>query len=117
MKYLKALIYFFMPLLVILLISSTLNYYDIIPNNVVKYVNLINILLSTLSCGMFIGRCSESKGYKEGIKVGLLIFTILFTFNYLALDKGFNLIRIVFYIIIIIACIIGSVIGINRKKI
>jgi len=117
MKYLKSLIYFFVPLVVILLISSTLSYFDIIPNNVVKYVNLGNVILSALICGMFIGRHSMSKGYKEGIKVGILLFAILFVFNYLALDKGFDLVRIVFYIIIVITCIIGSVIGINKRKI
>jgi len=117
MKYLKALIYFFGPLLLILILFSTLNYFDIIPNQAIKYVNIGNIILSSLVCGVYIGKKSKSLGYIEGIKEGLLLFIILFIFNYLALGIGINLKRFIFYLIIIIMCIIGSVIGINKKKI
>ena len=116
MKYLRALLYFFVPLLLLLVFYSTLNYFDILSNNIVKYANLANVIISSVICSIFVGKHSENKGYKEGIKEGLILSVILFIFTYLAFGKGINLERLLLYLIIIVASVIGSIIGINKRK-
>ena len=116
MKYVKGLIYFFVPFILLLILSSTLDYFDIISSNIIKYVNFVNIMFSSLICNMFIGRHSLSKGYIEGIKEGFLLVFILFVFTYLAFGKGINLERGLLYLITFVSSIMGSIIGINRIK-
>ena len=50
-----------------------------------------------------------------GAIIGALI-AILILLNYLGFDKSFSFKSIIFYIIIIISSVLGSITGINRKK-
>ena len=116
MKYLKALLLFFVPLIVLFVISNTLNYFDILSNGSIKYINLIIVVLSSVIASIYVGKRSEEKGYLEGIKMSLIIIAIIFSFSFLAYDKSFSIMKGIFYLIISVSCITGSVIGINNSK-
>ena len=59
---------------------------------------------------------STKKGWLEGLKLGILICILLFTFNILGLNNKFKIGQLLFYGILIFTSIVGSMIGITRKK-
>ena len=63
--------------------------------------------------GLYIGRKSMKKGFLEGLKLGIIFSLFLIIFNYLGLGNGFKLKYILYYTILIISSIFGSIIGIN----
>lgn len=114
-KYLKSLLYIFISILIFTLLISSLSYFNLL-GSALKYFKLIAIIISMLIGGIFLGKQSYSKGYLEGIKIGGIVIFILFLLSYLGFDKNINLETIIYYLIILISSIFGSIIGINKKS-
>ena len=66
--------------------------------------------------GIYIGNRTNKKGYLEGLKVGIISIIIFLIISYLAFDKVINIKNIIFYFILLISSVLGSMIGINKKK-
>lgn len=114
-KYLlKGLLFFFIPFVILLLVINTFYYFDIFSNNIIKYLKIIIVLLSSIISGFYIGYNSKDKGYLNGIKFSLIIVFLFFLSN-LFISK-FKFITIIYYLIIITVITIGSMIGINKKE-
>ena len=120
MKYLKKLgfsfIYIISSLLILTFIITFLNYFNIISDKVISIFKILIPIISLFIGGFYIGKNSNSKGYLEGLKLGLIFSLILIIFNYLAFDYSFKLKYLLFYLIIITSSILGSMIGINKNK-
>lgn len=120
MKYLKKLGFSFLYIIGTLLISTFiitfLNYFNIISDKVISIFKILIPIISLFIGGFYIGKRSNNKGYLEGLKLGSLFSIFLLIFNFLALSNSFKLKYLLFYIIIITSSILGSMIGINRKK-
>lgn len=116
-KYLKSLLYIFIPLLISNLVLSILYYFNILSNKTLSILNIILVLLSMFIGGLYIGKKANKKGYLEGIKIGLIAIIILFIISYLAFDKGINIHKIIYYFILLSSSTIGSMLGINKKRI
>ena len=124
MKYLKKLgmsfIYIIGTLLILTLITTTFSYFNIFNDKVTSIIKIIIPIISMFIGGFYIGKNSNKKGFLEGLKLGLklgLIFSLfLIIFNYLALFNSFEFKHLLFYIILIISSIFGSMIGIMKKN-
>ena len=120
MKYLKNLglsfAYILGSILVLTFITTLLSYFNILSDKITSLIKIIIPIISMLIGGFYIGKKSSKKGFLEGLKLGLIFSSILIIFNYLALDNSFKFKYLLFYIILIISSILGSMIGINRKK-
>jgi putative membrane protein (TIGR04086 family) len=114
-KYLKIIGYILASLLILTLIMTILNYFNIISSNTMNYFKLIVIILATFLGGIAIGKQSTKRGWLEGLKLGGILIFILFLFAYLGLDKGVKLRNFIYYLIILQATVLGGMIGINRK--
>ena len=112
-KSLKSLLYIFSIIIVSTFLVTTLNYFNIIGP---KLLTIFKILSSMFTGGIIIGKNSKQKGWLEGIKLGLIVTVILVLFKYLGLNQKFLITNIIYYIILIISCTLGSMIGINKKK-
>ena len=66
--------------------------------------------------GLLIGRESNNKGYLEGIKFGSIYALFIILYNILMVNSKFNFKIILLCIILIISAMIGSMIGINKRK-
>lgn len=115
-KYLKSLLYILISIIAFGLFITILNYFNIISTNTCKYFKIISIIISFIIGGLYIGKRSSTKGYLEGLKISLSAIAILILLNYLGFDKSFSFKSIIFYIIIIISSVLGSITGINRRK-
>ncbi len=92
------------------------SYFDIFDTPFVSTMKIIIPILSFFIGGISLGKKSNQKGWLEGIKLGLILIIMILIFNYLALDWSFNIKNILYYLILIFGSILGSMIGISRKK-
>ena len=112
--YLKCLLAFIITLLILLLISTILYYFDIINYNFVKYFKIFTIIVSSFISGFIRGINSLNKGYINGIKLSVIIVAILFIFSLIV--RPFNFDDLIYYIIIILTTTFGAMVGISKKQ-
>lgn len=117
MKYLKVFFINIIIFLIIILVSSTLSYFNIINNTTNNILKIMSIIISNFISGIYIGLKSQNKGYIEGIKVGGITILILGILSFLFFNSKLNVLNIIYYLTIFILTIIGSIIGINKRKI
>ena len=120
MKYLKNLgisfLYIICTILILTFIITILSYFNLMSDKVVSIFKIIIPVISILIGGFYIGKKSNKKGFIEGLKLGLIFIILLTIFNYLAFDYSFKFKYLLFYLILIVSSILGSMIGINKKR-
>ena len=120
MKYLKNIIFSLGITIAILFIFTflltTLSYFNITNDSITTVFKMIIPIISVLTSSIYLGINSTKKGWLEGLKLGLIITILLFLFNILGLNKNIKINQILFYGILIFSSIVGSMIGISRKK-
>ncbi len=120
MKYLKNIILslgiFIAVLLIFTFIITLLSYFNIMNDSITTIFKMLIPIISVLSSSIILGVNSTKKGWLEGLKIGLLITILLFLFSILGLNKNFKINQFLFYSILIFTSIVGSMIGISRKK-
>ena len=114
-KYLISLAITLAIIAILTLIVAILNYTNIMQNNTLKYSKLFIPIISIFISGIYIGKFAKEKGYLEGIKLGL-IYTILTLILALLDYNNIKWTIIIYYLILILVSMLGSMIGINRKK-
>ena len=62
------------------------------------------------------GKKSSKKGWLEGLKLSLVFTVLLILFNILGLRNKIELKNILYYVIIIVSCIFGGMLGINKNS-
>lgn len=83
--------------------------------SITNIINMILFVIMYFLIGIKIGKKTQSKGYINGLKYGfaLLLLTYLISLFY---TTTFTLFRILYYLVLLSSCVIGSVIGINKKR-
>lgn len=108
----------------IYLLLFILTYSSIIAilNSIVIINEQINSLLSLIGISLFIfiesyknGKNTNSKAYKMGLKNGLVAITTLMILSIITGSFSLKLSRFLYYAIILVISITGSIIGINKK--
>lgn len=112
-NYLKSFLYFLIPFLILIFITTIFYYYNIISNNTFKYLKIAILLISTFYGGYNIGKLSIKKGYLNGIILSLIIIFIFFLLNIIISDFKWQL--LIYYLIIMIITTLGSMIGMLKK--
>ena len=115
LKYLKSFSYTLISIFILNIVISSLYYFDLIKNSTFNISRTIITLISVLIGGFYIGKYSKEKGYIEGLKLGIIIIVFMIVFS-LVLKSNFNITMFLYYVMIIISSILGSMIGINKKK-
>lgn len=100
--------------LIYFLILTTLHYTGLLKLSSISKINFFIIALVSLISGFTIGKKTSKKGYLEGLKLGLIICSILLLLNAI-LYRTFSLYLLIYYIVILSSTTIGSMIGINLK--
>lgn len=113
----KSLLYIFSIIIISTFLITILNYFNIIGSKIVTILKILIILIAMFVGGYLIGKNSKQKGWLEGLKLSGIVIVILILFKYLGLQDKFSINHLIYYLILIISCTLGSMIGINRKKI
>lgn len=120
MKYAKnlgfSLLFIIGSLLILTLLLTFFNYFNLFSNGLVSTFKIIIPIISLFAGGFFIGKKSSKKGWLEGLKLSLIFTIILILFNLLGLENKLDLKNILYYLIIIISCMFGGMLGINKNN-
>ena len=120
MKYAKnlgfSLLFIIGSLIILTLLLTFFNYFNLFSNGLVSTFKIIIPIISLFAGGFFIGKKSSKKGWLEGLKLSLIFTIILILFNLLGLGNKLELKNILYYLIIIISCIFGGMLGINKNN-
>lgn len=114
-NYLKGIIIFVSILLIMIVINTTLYYYDVTNNTITKIIELISLIISSIACGFYIGLKSQTKGYKNGLILGGIIAGIAILLK-VVITRNINLVFIGIYLLVLLLITGSSILGINKKK-
>lgn len=112
LTYLKVLVVPIISFLIIPLIISIFNLFGLQINKIVLVI--ISTLLMLVS-GFLIGRKSLRKGFVSGAILAFIFIMFLIILG-LVFKVKFNLARVIYYLIILLSTMLGSIVGINKKK-
>ena len=113
-KILNSLVSFFIILILGTLVITILNYFNIMGNKIIYIIKFILQIIAMFISSYKLGKASEKQGYLEGLKLGGIII-LIFMVMIIILDS-LELKSIFYYLILLLTSIMGSMIGINRKK-
>lgn len=113
-KYGLRFLYTFIIIIISLSITTALYYFNIINNGTYKILKITLVLLSIFINALILGKNAQQKGYLEGLKLSLII--PLFFVLTLITKQPLKLRLLLYYLIILITSIFGSMIGISKKK-
>ena len=84
--------------------------------NTTSILFIILMIIIFLIMGYQFGKKANKKGYIEGLKIGLCLILVLIFINLIFYNSNFSLERIIYYIVLILSSIMGSMLGINKKE-
>lgn len=105
----------FVLLVIICTILTVFNFFDFTSSSFLSAFEFILVTIIFFIGGFLTGQNSSKKGWLEGLKFSLL-FIILFIFLNVFIYHSFKISVILYYLILIISTIFGSMIGIYVKK-
>lgn len=97
------------------LIISVL-YYFLISSKVVQVLSMVYLVLLFFVFGFRSGKKTEAKGFLAGLKVGALFLALLFLLNLILNQFQMHWITLLFYVVLLLASVLGATLGINTKK-
>ena len=120
MKYLKNIVFSLGIVIAVLFIFTFIvtifSYFNILSYSITTMFKMLIPIISVLSSSIYLGIHSTKKASLEGLKLGIVICLLIFLFNILGLNKNIKISQLLFYGILIFTSIVGSIIGISRKK-
>lgn len=120
MNYLKnlgiAFLYALVSFLLLTLLMTTFSYFNILKDGGVTVLKIMIPIISLFIAGFILGKKALKKGWLEGIKIGAVCCIFMIIVNYLAYSYGFEIKNLLYYLILIVSSILGSMIGINMHQ-
>lgn len=113
-KYLLSILITFISIIITLFITTTLYYFNIISQTTYNILKIIFLIISLFINSFILGKKSLKKGYLEGIKLSLPIITLFLIIS--LITNNFKPTILIYYLIILITSIFGSMVGISTKK-
>ena len=116
LKNYKPTLKFILYITIITSIQTILNLIFNINNTINTFISLSLILIYILISNIKNGKNIKDKAYKYGFINGLITILTLFILSIITFSFSFNLKTIIYYLLIIFISILGSIIGINKKR-
>lgn len=102
--------------LVITLLATALNFFNVITTNTMGIFKMIIPVIALLISGIYLGSKAKNKGWKEGLKLSVFIIILLLFFHLVWMNETFGMKNILYYAILLISGMVGSMVGINIKR-
>lgn len=113
-KYGTRLFYNILELIILLFFITILYYFNIINDGTYSALKLIILLLSIFINSFILGLNTNNKKYIEGIKYGIILIILLFIPTIIL--NSFKMKVFIYYLLIIITSMFGSMFSIIKKK-
>lgn len=102
-------------ILLCILLITILSIINFISSKSASILELISIILCLFINSFLLGKKASNKGYLEGLKLGSVISITYLILSILVFSFHINFKTILFYILLIIISMFGSMVGINKK--
>ena len=79
-------------------------------------LSTIALSLGSFTAAFYVSKKSERKGYLIGILIGVLSFAAVTAVSLIISDSGLTLNTLFHFIVIVLASVIGGIIGVNKRK-
>lgn len=113
-NYLNSILYFLGIVIIGTVIITLFHYFSIFSVGVIKVLKMILAIAGVFISSFILGRKCSKKGYLEGLKFGAVIIVILLIMNLIFNSLSYK--SIIFFVIILISSMLGSMVGITRHK-
>lgn len=113
-NYLNSILYFILIILVGTVFITLFHYFSIFSIGVINGLKMFITIISGFISSFLLGKNCSKKGYLEGLKLGGIIVFILIILNLIFNSLSYK--SIIFFMIILITSMLGSMIGINKHK-
>ena len=113
-NYFKSFIYFISIILIGSIIVTIFHYFSLLNLNIINILNIILSIISIFISSFILGKQCKQKGYLEGLKFGIIIILFITIINLFLHNLTLKI--IIFYLILLITSILGSMIGITKHK-
>ena len=110
-KYLKVLAIPIGTTLILPLFLSLFNLFGLKTSNILI---LVLMVITMIISGFIIGKKANKKGYINGLVLGFITSLLLFLMS-LVFKNNYEINTIIYYSILTVASIVGSMFGINKK--
>lgn len=94
----------------------SLLYYLLFSSKVANVFLFAYMVIVFFVFGYKAGKKTENRGFLAGLKIGFLLLVVLLLFNLVLYQTGFSFLRVIYYMVLLFASVVGSTIGINKKK-
>ena len=115
-KHYKLYLFTLLWLVISLVFTTTLYYFNIIGDTLFKWINLISILLVIFMSGIKLGSRSSKNAYLEGFKFAMMIVLLLTLITFFVIQADMETKMLLYDLIITFTSIFGSMIGINKMQ-
>ena len=102
-------------IMILLFIITIFSYFNLLPSKITNYIILFIPLITIIYTGIKIGKNTTSKGYLGGVLNGL-VYILIFWLLSVITANNLTVKSVIYYIIMLVISIIGSIVGINKKK-
>lgn len=110
-KYIKSLVIFLSSIVIIPIFLTIFNLFKLKTNRAI--VIIIGALLMFI-VGLILGKKSEHRGYLNGLLLSVISILILLLIS-LIFSFTLNINTLIYYVILVLATTLGSMLGINKK--
>jgi putative membrane protein (TIGR04086 family) len=114
-NFMKSILIFLTLIIFSTLIITIFYHNNLINLKTVKILELLNLLISSLISGLYIGIKSKNKAYINGLILGSIITFPLILLSIL-INRKITIISLIIYILVLLIIIISSIIGINKRR-
>ncbi len=115
-SYLKNISYFGIAIIILSFISTLLNFFTSVSISFINTFNTLSLLLIYFVLCFKQGKLSSSKGWWCGLKNSLILTFTLLLISLIFFTKDIKLSTFLYYGILILGGMFGSIVGINKKK-
>lgn len=112
----KYLLFFIGYMFLLTIMLCILNLFCCINTNLNNILCCLGMCLYALISNVINGKNIDSKAYKVGLYRGLYFIIILYILNGLVISFKISINTIIYYLLIVCFSLVGSIIGINKKK-
>ena len=115
-KKLKKIIIYLILLCIFLLLLSVLNLTNLLGGTPSAIISMTFGAFSFFVAGFIRGKKRAKNGYVAGLITGGILLVVVFLLSILIFRVKINPSMLIYYAILLISCIVGSVVGINKRK-
>lgn len=115
-NYFIYLAYAFVSILLLVLMVTVFNYFNLMSSNIAMIIKFIIPVGSLFVTALLLGKKAKKRGILEGLKFGGIFIFVILILNNLILMNSFEVKILLYYVILLVSAMLGSMIGINLKK-